>query len=331
MSLSVTYNQVNFVGSFICPHSLGLRNKMRRPVLLSVALLLLVSAFCTPGTPQPTPSPPPVPPACPETSPLLVGPLRVEFSSHASLEETAKENPNLDPGGRFRPTDCLSSQKVAVIVPFRNREEHLKHWLRYLHPILQRQQLDYGVYVVHQHGDETFNRAKLMNVGFSEALKDYDYDCFVFSDVDLIPMDDRNIYGCFGQPRLLAAAVEKWNFRPPYPTIFGGVTSISKEQFLEVNGFPNNYWGWGGEDDDFYNRVVYKGMSVSRPNEEVGKCKNIPHGRDKGNKENPDRFVQIDRTRETMATDGISSLSYKVVKTTRGPLYTNVTVDVGKP
>ncbi len=42
--------------------------------------------------------------------------------------------------------------------------------------------------------------------------------------------------------------------RLPYTQYFGGVSSLSKEQYLKINGFPNNYWGWGGEDDDIFNR-----------------------------------------------------------------------------
>uniref|UniRef100_A0A8C7XG98 DP-Gal:betaGlcNAc beta 1,4- galactosyltransferase, polypeptide 1, like n=1 Tax=Oryzias sinensis TaxID=183150 RepID=A0A8C7XG98_9TELE len=206
---------------------------------------------------------------CPETSPILVGPLRIEFSDPVSLEQIKSENPNVQQGGRFKPKDCVALQKVAIIIPFRNRDEHLKYWLYYLHPILQRQQLDYGVYVINQafliihngccggaagtrpllvaaavnvsfffssfccstlclcrlsppgvresenlqDGDVTFNRAKLLNVGYTEALKEYDYDCFVFSDVDLIPMDDRNTYKCFSQPRHLSVSMDKFGFR----------------------------------------------------------------------------------------------------------------------
>uniref|UniRef100_A0A8C8DL15 DP-Gal:betaGlcNAc beta 1,4- galactosyltransferase, polypeptide 1, like n=1 Tax=Oryzias sinensis TaxID=183150 RepID=A0A8C8DL15_9TELE len=126
------------------------------------------------------------------------------------LEQIKSENPNVQQGGRFKPKDCVALQKVAIIIPFRNRDEHLKYWLYYLHPILQRQQLDYGVYVINQDGDVTFNRAKLLNVGYTEALKEYDYDCFVFSDVDLIPMDDRNTYKCFSQPRHLSVSMDKF-------------------------------------------------------------------------------------------------------------------------
>lgn len=85
----------------------------------------------------------------------IVGPLRVEFSDPVTLDLVRSENTVLRRGGRFKPNDCIAQQKVALIIPFRNRDEHLKFWLYYLHPILQRQQLDYGVYVINQVGIST--------------------------------------------------------------------------------------------------------------------------------------------------------------------------------
>lgn len=270
-------------------------------------------------------------PSCPAESPLLVGPMPIDFNIKVDLTLVAKQNPNVKIGGRYRPSDCVSPHKVAIIIPYRNRYEHLKYWLYYLHPILQRQQLDYGIYVINQAGEVMFNRAKLLNVGFQEALKDYDYNCFVFSDVDLIPMDDRNTYRCFAQPRHISVAMDKFGYSLPYLQYFGGVSALSKQQFLTINGFPNNYWGWGGEDDDIFNRLVFRGMTISRPNAMVGKCRMIRHSRDKKNEPNPQRFDRIAHTRETMMSDGLNSLTYHVVDTKRLPLYTEITVDIGAP
>lgn len=38
--------------------------------------------------------------------------------------------------------------------------------------------------------------------------------------------------------------------RLPYPQYFGGVSAVTPDQYMKMNGFPNQYWGWGGEDDD---------------------------------------------------------------------------------
>ena len=91
----------------------------------------------------------------------------------------------------------------------RDREEHLRTFLFHMHSYLPRQQLDYGIFVVEQHGTEPFNRAMLMNVGAAEALKSYDYLCFIFHDVDLLPEDDRNLYSCPVQPRHMSVAINK--------------------------------------------------------------------------------------------------------------------------
>ncbi|XP_047222969.1 beta-1,4-galactosyltransferase 2 isoform X2 [Girardinichthys multiradiatus] len=266
--------------------------------------------------------------------PLLlfsVGRLLIEFSSQMTMERVQKENPNVTEGGRYKQPDCRPRWKVAIIIPFRHRENHLKYWLHYLHPILRRQKIDYGIYIINQLGEDTFNRAKLLNVGYTEALKDAEYDCFIFSDVDLIPMDDRNLYHCYDQPRHFAIAMDKFGFRLPYAGYFGGVSGLSKKQFLKINGFPNEYWGWGGEDDDIYNRITLNGMKVSRPDVRIGRYRMIKHERDKHNEPNPQRFNKIQNTKNTMKKDGISSLTYKLVQVKKYPMYTNISVEIGKP
>ncbi|XP_060052594.1 beta-1,4-galactosyltransferase 1-like [Erinaceus europaeus] len=281
-----------------------------------------------------TPAPPPGAqslPLCPVESPLLRGPLRIDSNPRVNLKQVETQNPQVALGGRYRPRNCTCPQKVAIVIPFRNREAHLSYWLHCLHPVLQRQQLDYGVYVITQAGEQLFNRAKLLNVGFREALQDGDYDCFVFSDVDLVPMDDRNAYRCFPQPRHLSVLVDRFGFFLPYQEYFGGVSAMSKQQFLATNGFSNNYWGWGGEDDDMFNRLTLQGMSLSRPRPWVSKFRMLRHWRDKKNEASPQRFQRVAQTKEAMFSDGLNTLSYRVVGRQRHPLYTQITVDIGSP
>jgi len=97
-------------------------------------------------------------------------------------------------GGRFYPEHCIPRQRVAIIVPFRNRNDQLKTFLLNIHPFLKRQLIDYTIFIVEEVPDVEFNRAKLMNIGFQEALYlDPDFKCFIFHDIDLLPEDDRNL------------------------------------------------------------------------------------------------------------------------------------------
>ncbi len=52
-----------------------------------------------------------------------------------------------------------------------------------------------------------------MNIGYAEALKDYDFQCFVFHDVDLIVENDNNMYTCGETPRHLVSGVDKHNYK----------------------------------------------------------------------------------------------------------------------
>jgi beta-1,4-galactosyltransferase 1 len=60
---------------------------------------------------------------------------------------------------------------------------------------------------------EVFNKAMLMNAGYSVAKQRGNYDCFIFHDVDLLPLDDRNFYTCSPTPRHVAGFISKWGYR----------------------------------------------------------------------------------------------------------------------
>ena len=80
---------------------------------------------------------------------------------------------------------------LKIYYLYRDRAEHLKIFLHHMHPIFQRQQIDYRIFVIEQTSTEKFNRGALMTIGFIEANKIDNYDCFVLHDVDLVPEDDR--------------------------------------------------------------------------------------------------------------------------------------------
>lgn len=61
-----------------------------------------------------------------------------------------ERNYSLIQNGQYKPKNCKSRQNVAILIPFRDRESHLRIFLNHMHPFLMRQQLQYGIYVVEQ-------------------------------------------------------------------------------------------------------------------------------------------------------------------------------------
>lgn len=48
--------------------------------------------------------------------------------------------------------------------------------------------------------------------------------------------------------------------RPIGPKLRGGIFAVNKEDVTRVNGFDENYTGWGNEDDDLYWRLYASGV-----------------------------------------------------------------------
>lgn len=71
--------------------------------------------------------------------------------NQTQLEKLATEL-NIDEGGRWRPTICKSHFHVAIIIPNRGRDSQLSVLLNHLHQFLQKQLIDYQIFVVEQVG-----------------------------------------------------------------------------------------------------------------------------------------------------------------------------------
>ncbi|CAD5115398.1 DgyrCDS4376 [Dimorphilus gyrociliatus] len=229
--------------------------------------------------------------------------------------------------GHFWQTQCRARQHLAIIIPFRDRESHLKIFLNHIHPILQRQLHNYGIYVVEQANNDEFNRGALINIGYLEAIKDHsDYSCVIFHDVDMLPEDDRNLYNCLDHPKHLTVLINKSNYRLYYRTYFGGAGAIKSDVFEEINGMSNSFYGWGGEDDDLYNRLKSHGYKILRSSK-VSRYTMLNHTEADAA---PSRFNLLRMGTRRSKYDGLNSLRYKLLSTKRDKLYTKFRVTFKK-
>ena len=94
---------------------------------------------------------------------------------------------------------------------------------------------------------------------------------------------------------------------------FGGITVINSLQLEAINGNPNRFYGWGGEDSALEARLKYHKVRIDTA--PYG-CTILTEGhfRDKGN-ENPSKSNRAEIKRESQGQrqamdDGFSSLEY---------------------
>uniref|UniRef100_A0A915A0Q4 Beta-1,4-N-acetylgalactosaminyltransferase n=1 Tax=Parascaris univalens TaxID=6257 RepID=A0A915A0Q4_PARUN len=261
----------------------------------------------------------------------LIGQLPQATLSITNLKEAevGSHHPYLEAGGSWKPTECVARYKVAVIIPFRDRQTHLTRLIDFLVPMLKRQLLDFRFIVTEQYGQDLFNKGRIMNAAFRLAER-LGVDCVIFHDVDMFPQDDHNSYGCPTSPRHIGAFVSNLGYQLWYKEIVGGVLAISMDDYRAVNGYSNMYWAWGGEDDDMGKRILSRNVTIERPDPSTGRFSMLKHVKRK--RTAPKQIYKLFDSADTRwQTDGLNVTAWKVVKFSVRPLYYHIYVDVGTP
>ena len=151
--------------------------------------------------------------------------------------------------------------KLGVCVPYRNRESHLKEFIPTVGKYLEEQGIDYCIYFGHQVDDKLFNRGAMKNVAAKHAFED-GCDYIVWHDIDMVPEDDTCDYSFPNDnPQHIAVRISQSDYQLKYEEYFGGAVVFSKEQVERTNGYSNDYWDWGMEDDDLFWRCVKEGYA----------------------------------------------------------------------
>jgi predicted glycosyltransferase involved in capsule biosynthesis len=209
---------------------------------------------------------------------------------------------------------------TGIIVTHRNRKEHLKSFLNHYkmyYPAMQ-------IMAVEQGDDLPFNRGLLMNIGAHYS----NFEAFALCDVDMIPMNTID-YTAPKHPTRLATEVSQFGFRLPYQNYFSGQVLFTMQQYKVVNGYPNTFWGWGGEDDELRRRVI---QAFGRYETRKNKFNSLPH-KPNANKRTPeyraiiaklmkpidynDGFAQIAERYEILEVNKERNVTHLKVKLTR--------------
>ena len=152
--------------------------------------------------------------------------------------------------------------KLGVCVPYRDRELHLNEFVPKVGKYLKDAGIDFQMYFAHQTDDKLFNRGATKNIAAKHALEE-GCDYIVWHDIDMIPEPGGLADYSFPVegPRHIATKISQMDYMLKYHEYFGGAVLFSKEQLEQTNGYSNNYWDWGMEDDDLFWRCHLEGLT----------------------------------------------------------------------
>ena len=203
-----------------------------------------------------------------------------------------------------------------IIIPFRDREEHLKYFIENTAEIIKKNLPNTKIIVIEQNNGKLFNRGILLNIGFNEYKNKTQY--FFTHDIDINPSLEivKNIY--------TKKDIKVFRIKSAHSSSLGGIVKIEHDTIFNINGFPNYIWGWGIEDRALYFRCYIRNVNIINNNQKNFKILNHKSNSLKYTGEKK-KFSDIwrlnyinslnDNEKEKLIIDsGINNLKYKILK-----------------
>jgi len=160
--------------------------------------------------------------------------------------------------------------KYSIIIPYRDREEHLQKLLPRLREIFSNEK--YEIIVIEQDDTDKFQKNSLYNL----AAKKSNGELLIFHDVDYYPASDVS----YDTDELVKFLDENdtersyndipggyRNFDVTVGDHSGGVFVLHRNLFEKIGGLNPYYKGWGKEDDDTRERLRFHGYEWKRNND----------------------------------------------------------------
>ena len=166
------------------------------------------------------------------------------------------------------------NKNIAIIFPYRDqkeqkREEQLNNILSYYKNI---NNPNIDIFIIEQANDKLFNKGTLLNIGHKIISSKNKYQNEIHHDIDMLPDNERIKY--FFNDNVIACKINNKKYNGS-SNFVGGILSIPLNIMDQINGYSNNFWGWGREDDNLYKRLYAQQIKIYRPNK--GNVTEIEH------------------------------------------------------
>ena len=160
----------------------------------------------------------------------------------------------------------LPSKDAIVVVPYRNRLDDLEKFKKIIPNCFKAQGVN-ALFVIAEQADSLpFNRGKLINAAWDICLGRFpEAQGFYFHDVDVWPLKEDALYYKLPENNQAIHIYGISDIIKPNMTYYswgGTVGCLSRDAVLTTNGFPNDFWSWGAEDNVLGLRIFEKDVRI---------------------------------------------------------------------